>query len=472
MIQRPWSCDTFVALPDATRDGATIFGKNSDRPAGEAQPLRHSPPRSAGAPLRLAYVTIDDADAYAHIGSAPFWCWGYEIGVNERRVAIGNEAVFTRSWASAVADESAGRGPKPGLLGMELVRLGLERGATAQQALTVMTRLLEEHGQWGSAVVGKDHGPGAYDNAYLIADPQEVWVLETAGSDWAAKRVRTGPYAVSNELSIRTDPDAMSDGLRRRAVDAGWYPADRTFDVADAYTDPGTPLQVSHIRRRRAEELLVAARAGGGLDVPGAFGILRDHLEGTFLGGPTFDAARPDFLTLCMHEHPSGFTWGNTAASLVVELHADPDRPVALWWCPVTPCTGVYVPYFVESGRLPDAAQRPLPTGTSWDPRDHAAATYDPVSSWWRWQQLLDAAKDPAARDFANRGAAIRRNFDALEREWLTTSADLSVAPAELAAFTDYCLGAATRAATEFIERFGADPRRPVDPRWAAAVAV
>lgn len=30
--------------------------------------------------------------------------------------------------------------------------------------------------------------------------------------------------------------------------------------------------------------------------------ILRDHYEGTFLGGPYFNAALPDFLTLCMHD--------------------------------------------------------------------------------------------------------------------------------------------------------------------------
>lgn len=27
----PRSCDTFVALPDATADGSVVFGKNSDR---------------------------------------------------------------------------------------------------------------------------------------------------------------------------------------------------------------------------------------------------------------------------------------------------------------------------------------------------------------------------------------------------------------------------------------------------------
>ena len=31
------SCDTFVALPPATKDGCVIFGKNSDRPSTEVQ---------------------------------------------------------------------------------------------------------------------------------------------------------------------------------------------------------------------------------------------------------------------------------------------------------------------------------------------------------------------------------------------------------------------------------------------------
>jgi len=33
-------CDTLVALPNFTKDGTVIFGKNSDRPPNEAQVLR------------------------------------------------------------------------------------------------------------------------------------------------------------------------------------------------------------------------------------------------------------------------------------------------------------------------------------------------------------------------------------------------------------------------------------------------
>ncbi|MGW7295412.1 C69 family dipeptidase [Streptomyces xiamenensis] len=463
MTDRPWSCDTVVALPDATGRSTVLFGKNSDRPAGETQPLRREPARPAGPPLRLAYVTVDDAPAYAHIGSAPFWCWGYEMGVNEHRVAIGNEAVFSLPWAQAVAREKAGESQEPGIVGMELLRLGLERGSTAREALDVMIGLLERYGQWGSAKVGTPHAEGAYDNAFVIADPHEAWVLETIGREWAARRLTSGVASLSNELSIRADADLTSAGLRAAATAAGW-PADRPLDVADAFTDPGTPLQVSHIRRRRSHQLLSADAATSAVDIDTMKRVLRDHLEDTFLGGPSFDAARPDFHTVCMHEHPSGFTWGNTAASLIVELSTD--GPTTLWWCPVTPCTGVYLPVPLEGIDLPEALARPLPPA-SFDPRDHQQPAHDPTSVWWQWQHLLDTAKDPRARDFTARAARVRTTFDALERRWSTTLPADAEDPAGRTTFARACLDEARTAATELVREFGTDPAVALDDRWS-----
>ena len=37
------SCDTVVALPNSTSNNTTIFGKNSDRPKLECQPLIQKP---------------------------------------------------------------------------------------------------------------------------------------------------------------------------------------------------------------------------------------------------------------------------------------------------------------------------------------------------------------------------------------------------------------------------------------------
>lgn len=463
---RPWSCDTFVALPDATASGSVLFGKNSDRPAGEAQPLRSFAARAAGEPLQLAYVTIDDAPSFAHVGSAPFWCWGHEIGVNEHRVAIGNEAIFTRPWAAAVAAEKNGDGPEPGLLGMELVRLGLERGDSARSALDVMTELLEKHGQWGSAMFGKSHAEGSYDNSFIIADPREAWVLETIGREWAARRLTTGVESLSNELSTRRDADLMSDGLLDLAVrSGGWDPARGELDVLDAFVDPQTPLQVSHIRRRRSHQLLSAAADRGGVTVADAKAVLRDHLEDSFLGGPSLDASRPDFHTLCMHEHPSGFTWGNTAASMIVELHDDPDRPVTILWSPVTPCTGVYLPVHVNAD-LPPSTVLPEPSGPA-DPRRHQQPTHDVASDWWLWQHLLDAAKDPVAGDFTVRAATIRRAFDELEATWAATPQD----PADLATSSVRAVEQARAVAHSLLHDFGVNPEIPLDERWASPTA-
>jgi secernin len=122
--QRPWSCDTFVALPEMTIDGSMLLAKNSDRPAKECQPLRYWPRRQSTATslLRLAYLEIPDVEqSWAHLGGSPYWCWGHELGLNEWGVGIGNEALFTRDLAEHVTQSRHGQPRPAGVLGMELV---------------------------------------------------------------------------------------------------------------------------------------------------------------------------------------------------------------------------------------------------------------------------------------------------------------------------------------------------------------
>lgn len=263
-ILKPWSCDTFVAQTDATADGRLIFGKNSDRPAGETQPLRYVPRRPKAGRPELAYVSIDDEPAYAHLGGAPFWCCGYEFGVNEHNVTIGNEAQFTRSWASCVEAARAGSPPSAGIIGMELIKLGLERGRTASHALEVMTGLLERYGQWGSGLHGKQPVDGSYDNSYLIADGKDAWVLETSGREWVSRRVESGIYSISNEPSIRAEYDKKSEALLSTASKKGWVVEGRPFDYAETHVDPQTSLQVSHMRQRRSQHCWSRPRTPAG----------------------------------------------------------------------------------------------------------------------------------------------------------------------------------------------------------------
>src|SRR5207247_2361652 len=92
----PLSCDTMVAVPEATRHGQTIFAKNSDRPREECQPLvlRERETHAPGSTVRTQFLELPQAPVtWRHVGSRPYWCSGYEHGFNEHQVAIGNEAL-------------------------------------------------------------------------------------------------------------------------------------------------------------------------------------------------------------------------------------------------------------------------------------------------------------------------------------------------------------------------------------------
>ncbi|MEU1984177.1 hypothetical protein [Nocardia sp. NPDC019395] len=474
-VERSWSCDTLYVPAHHTTRNQSIIAKNSDRPTGEAQPLRRNPARSGRDPLELAYLTIEDQPTLATFGSAPHWCWGYEFGINEKNVAIGNEALFTRAWADGVRGAKSGNPPASGILGMELLRLGLERGATASEALGVITSLLEEYGQWGSARARTPAADGAYDNAFVIADPHRAFVLETAGRDWAAREISAEPFTISNQPTIRADYDSASSTLDNISG-----PGSGPVDFARAVVDPGTPLQVSQIRQRRSHELLTEAVGGGKAGVDTVKRILRDHYEDSFLQGPFFNPAVPDFLSLCMHEHPAGFTWGNTAASFITELASGPDDLTVLWWTPLPPCVGAYIPIFpTVDPRIPVGLTLPAPVRPR-PPEQMAPSRFEPESYWWAMQNLLDITKGGAMADsFPERQAEVRAAFDPLEHAlteevsnlravWSATGAGGRQAlGAQLPGVTQRAVQAVDEFISLFVGKYSPEHRAaPFDARW------
>ena len=181
-------CDTLVALASAAANGVTLFAKNSDRPPQESQVIEWSMARIE-AFTHATHISIEGwaAATIRSVICRPSWCWGAEQGVNEAGVAIGNEAIYT------TLDPRSG---------MDLVRLGLERAATARDAVQVMTTLLERYGQGGTghdvALIGKDR---PYWSSFLIADPIDAWILETSGNQWQAEQV-ADVAAISNRTCI------------------------------------------------------------------------------------------------------------------------------------------------------------------------------------------------------------------------------------------------------------------------------
>jgi secernin len=266
-------CDTFVALPDATLGGELIFGKNSDRPSGEVQDVVTFPLQqyAAGDTVQCTYLQIPQArQTFAVILSKPRWMWGAEMGANEHGVVIGNEAI----WTTQPYAEN-------GLLGMDLVRLGLERGETAYAALQVIIDLMEEHGQGGNCA---EHFAFNYHNSYLIADHIEAWVLETAGRYWVAEKITRGTRSISNNLSIHGRGDLRHPELDRvlnrsqeGATQAAELLADEPeFDFARLFSGAEANSVLSPLSREgRVRQL--CRRNEGKFTVETAKSILRDH---------------------------------------------------------------------------------------------------------------------------------------------------------------------------------------------------
>nr|XP_045223214.1 secernin-3 isoform X2 [Macaca fascicularis] len=294
----PFSCDTFVALPPATVDNRIIFGKNSDRLCDEVQEVVYFPAavhNNLGEHLKCTYIEIDQVpETYAVVLSRPAWLWGAEMGANEHGVCIGNEAVWGRE---EVCDEEA-------LLGMDLVRLGLERADTAEKALNVIVDLLEKYGQGGNCTEGRM--VFSYHNSFLIADRNEAWILETAGKYWAAEKVQEGVRNISNQLSITTKIDREHPDMRNYAKRKGWWDGKKEFDFAAAYSYLDTAKMMTS-SGRYCEGYKLLKKHKGNITFETMMEILRDkpsgiNMEGEFLTTASMVSILPQDSSLpCIH---------------------------------------------------------------------------------------------------------------------------------------------------------------------------
>jgi dipeptidase len=377
------ACDSLVALPHATADGTVLFAKNSDRPAYECQPLLQQPQQvhASGERLRCTYIEIPQvAETARLIGSRPFWCWGFEHGLNEHGVAIGNQTVFSK-------DALVGTG----LIGMDLVRLGLERGRTAEQAVDVMTALMAAYGQGGSGYSDKDW---PYHNSFLVADRDTAFILETSDRHWTTRRIdEVG--SLSNHLTIGADWDSISKGAIEHAIAAGWWDEtrDERFNFAEAYRDTSiAPEVISSGRHRRTCDVLEQHK--GSISVGSLKYALRDHY-GRATPPTDLTPADEQYFSLCMHAEPVG----TTTASMIARIPADAHEPLTYWASLGSPCVGAFIPLYVD-GEIPTVLTR-----------GGAAPSDD--SPWWQCKQLLEKVE----RDWQRHAPPVRQALDHFEAE-------------------------------------------------------
>jgi dipeptidase len=347
-------CDTLVSI---TPDGV-LFAKNSDRDPNEAQiPRWHAGVDHGAAPgdVECTWISIPQVEhTHAVLLSQPWWMWGAEMGANEHGVVIGNEAVFTNQ---PLGD--------PALLGMDLLRLALERATNAHDAVGVIVDLLERHGQGGPC---SHERPGfSYHNSFLVADPTGAIVLETAGSNWAVEPVVGRGRSISNGLTITGFAEEFTSTTAARAASCT-------------------------MRRGRTQP---AAEAATG--IADLFAALRDHGGGaTPVWSPTDGAMGAP----CVHAGGE-VSSSQSTASWVSDLRSDP-----LHWVTATsaPCTSTFHPVRVE---------HPLDQASTFGPEP--TNRFDGETRWWRHELLHRLV----LRDHESSIATFGADRDRLEREWI-----------------------------------------------------
>lgn len=391
-----YSCDTFAMCANSYATKRNTLAKDSDRPLGECQPIRYFPAQdhNAGEQVECTYVSVPQAaHTYAMLGCQPYWIWGFEMGINEHGLAIGNEG----EWSKCDKEE------KYGLLGMDLLRLALERCKTCREAIALIGDFMAQHGQRGNAsAIGEDF----YENSYMLIDPQEVWVMETAGRSYVAKQVHDYK-AISNCYSIGEDFDLSSPNLEEFARQRLWLAPHETFSFRKHYTKITGGTRGAVPRWRRMEKLLNAAQKP--MDDEFAKSVLRDHFEGE-LNEPYFGATAGIATTICMHA--SSHTGPQTAASVLFSF--DETLGIIARYAPSVPCCSVFIPVYL-TGKLPDAMER-------------GSANFDPDSLWWQTERLAMAISVDEPRF----GEKPRKALRALEAEFAQKAAQAEAEAAAL----------------------------------------
>ncbi|MBY9002606.1 MAG: C69 family dipeptidase [Candidatus Lokiarchaeota archaeon] len=303
-------CDTLVALRNSTENGNVIFAKNSDRPQNEIQLITYAPKfhYNEGDTVNCTYISIPQINETAAILlSQPYWMWGAEMGANEYGVVIGNEAVYTHEPLRS-----------EGLLGMDLLRLGLERGNSAYNTTKIITEILEKYHQGGGC--SYEDSTWTYHNSFIIADSKEAYILETADDWWIVEKV-IDVRSISNGISIRGKGDFRREGIINHAIEMGYCKDEDDFDFAITFSGSYASNINSPLSRGGKSTSLLKKNIGK-ITPSLMMEFLREHDVG-----------------ICMH---GGF---ESTGSQVSELRKEGNDSIHWLTGSTLPCLSIYKPY-------------------------------------------------------------------------------------------------------------------------------
>ena len=156
--------------------------------------------------------------------------------------------------------------------------------------------------------------------------------------------------SLTNALTLGGDWQIGSRNLERHAVSEGYCERSERLNFKAAYSIPDWPEFLTDRRRESAKECLAEAP----LDLARLKTWLRSHGREVLPPSTGREFTDPDRYSVCMHADATSMT----TASLIVRLPEErAARPWPVWISFATPCTGVFIPVYLD-GILPDSLAR------------------------------------------------------------------------------------------------------------------
>jgi len=332
-------CDSLSVMPSVSHSGGVLYAKNADRSAKEAQPvaayprLTHHDGTNVTTPSGVVLPQV--STTYAHVGSQPYWGWGYSMGINEFGVSIGNEYFPSKHMPTSKT---------PRLEFTALDRLVLERAKNASQGIEVLTQLISKYGQGPCETCPS---PANYNNLFMLVDPKESCVVMAFSHQWAYRCVTIGSdtpiVTISNHLV--TGVTHYSDGAKEYAIKMKFWDGEGTFDFGKVY---GTESTDGFRRQRRSSTLLTQMTKKGKITAKNMMEVLSDHSTGEQPGEPLVIDPHWSGTEICRHSEHGGIT----ASSMVGDFTHDDSRLPVVFHSLTNPCSALFYPVFMH-GTVP-----------------------------------------------------------------------------------------------------------------------
>lgn len=414
------SCDTMFTTVGGGR--FLIFGKNSDRPPNEAcQIVKYKVSRSTylrdQIPLTHCIITsseieglMEDFEVHADIvvvAAKPGWMFGAEMAANSAGVCIGNEALFVKpKFLRGEQQQQQKKKDNRHFLGMDHLRLVVERTHTAKDAVRLLTRLIEHFGQDGVSTHPQHGRSLEYQNSYIVTGYDGAYCVETIGRHWLCREFRFDQeesrdvaYSISNSPTLigpLGDDMTCSEGFVEWAISVGLCSSQTDLNFSESVRDRLVTFAIRADERRctTIEHMLrMQAEYKRDQSLPGSVHAMMNalrhhhHHHGHPVGYSSLDGSIFHH-DVCMHASWGPARISQTCNSMVVVLDRHNFSMNVFLTGTSSPCISMFKRVSMSCESVPDWPGHqqmdtlgPCEELVSYNPR--SAATL-----WWRSERL------------------------------------------------------------------------------------